>query len=89
MLKKREAATTSTRRTDLDDETDDDLRRWWKDYQREFNSKWGSMEAKIDRRAGSKYDDLFKDMTKEEISKWIAESDLHRQMKKKLRRRYL
>ena len=82
----------SRRQDDLNDVNDDDLKRWYAFYRREFNAKWGNLDQKIDKRTGakhSKYDDIFKDMSKEEIEKWIAESDLHRQMKKKLRIKYL
>lgn len=37
----------------------------------------------------SKYDDLFKGKTKEEIEAWIESSDLHRQTKKRLREKFL
>lgn len=79
----------ASRQDDLNDVSDDDLRRWWKDYQREFNSKWGSMESKIDKRAGSKYDDMFRDKSKEEISAIISTLDISRGRKSQLRKRWL
>jgi hypothetical protein len=50
------------------------------------------VDEKIDKRTGrksSKYDDIFKGMDKNQIAEWISNSDLHRQMKKKLRTKYL
>ena len=37
----------------------------------------------------SPYDEIFKGMTKEEISVWIDNADIHRQTKKRLKERYL
>lgn len=82
----------ASRQDDLNDVSDDDLRRWWKDYQRTFNSKWGSLEQKIDKRTGakhSKYDDLFKDKTKDEIADLIDSMDISRGRKSQLRNEWL
>ena len=37
----------------------------------------------------SPYDKTFKGMSKEEISAWIDNADIHRQTKKRLKERYL
>jgi hypothetical protein len=78
---------------------------WYRDYQSRFNKSqnmtfpdngiYGQMtgyqlkNGKVRKQRQSRYDEMFKDKTKDEISKWIESSDLHRQMKKKLREKYL
>lgn len=79
--------TLGTRHDDMNDVSEDDLKKWYKDYKREYNRKWGCLEGKIDKKM--KYNILFQNMTKDEISKWIETSDLHRQTKKRLREKYL
>lgn len=74
---------------DLNDVTDEELARWFVDYRRAYNKKFGSLDGKVRKQRASKYDELFKDMTKEQIAQYIDKSDLHRQMKKKLRQKYL
>lgn len=74
---------------DLNDVSDEELSRWFKDYRNEYNKKFGMLEGKVRKQRSSKYDEIFKDMSKEEIAQYIDNSDLHRQMKKKLRLKYL
>lgn len=74
---------------DLNDVTDEELERWFRFYRQEYNKKFGKLEGKVKKGRKSKYDDLFKDMTKEQIADYIKNSDLHRQMKKKLKEKYL
>lgn len=81
--------TLNQREGDLNDVSDDELARWYRDYRSEYNKKFGILEGKVRKRRASKYDKMFKDMTKEQIADYIAKSDLHRQMKKKLREKYL
>lgn len=35
------------REDDFNDVEESDLRRWWKDYQREYNAKYGDMDGRI------------------------------------------
>lgn len=67
--------------------TDKVLSNWFKEYRRQWNATYpdNPIGRKIHK---SRYDEIFKDMSKEEISAWIDNADIHRQMKKKLRRRY-
>lgn len=81
--------TLNQREGDLNDVSDDELARWYRDYRSEYNKKFGILEGKVRKQRASKYDKMFKDMTKEQIADYIAKSDLHRQMKKKLREKYL
>ena len=84
--------TLNTRQDDMNDVSDDDIRRWYKDYRREYNAKWGNLDGRIDNRAGkknSKYDELFKDKSNDEITNIIANLELTKQMKYKLRSKYL
>lgn len=84
--------TLNARQDDLNDVSKEELKKWYPDYRREYNAKWGNVDVKIDKRTGrksSKYDEVFKGMAKNQIAEWIASSDLHRQMKKKLREKYL
>lgn len=81
--------TLNQREGDLNDVEDKELARWYRDYRSEYNKKFGILEGKVRKHRTSKYDEMFKDMTKEQIDDYIANSDLHRQMKKKLREKYL
>ena len=69
-----------TQRTDdMNDIEESDLRRWWKDYQREYNEKWGSMDGKIKKEHKehrSKWNTLFNGKSKEEISDMIQNMDI-------------
>ena len=68
--------------------TDKLLTSWFYQYRAEWNKL--NEENHIGRKSKkSKYAELFKDMTKEEIEFWIDDSDLHRQMKKKLKEKFL
>lgn len=70
------------------DYTDDLLTTWFQQYRAEWNSL--HPDDPIGRkRKQSKYAELFKDMDEDEIADYIDKSDLHRQMKKKLREKYL
>lgn len=78
---------------------------WFRDYQSRFNKVqgmelgndeiYGKMtgyqlkNGKMRKERKSKYDEIFKDMDKNQIAEWIKNSDLHRQMKKKLKGKYL
>jgi hypothetical protein len=45
--------------------------------------------GKVRKQRKSEYDETFKDMSKDEIREWIEHADIHRQIKARLRRRYL
>ena len=82
----------SRRQDDLNDVSDDDLKRWYAFYRREFNAKWGNLDQKIDKRCGeksSKYDDKFRGKSKEEIADIIDHLDVSRGRKSQLRKRWL
>ena len=84
--------TLNTRHDDLNDVSEEELRRWYRDYRSEYNAKWGKLDVKIDKRTGkknSKYDELFKDKSNDEITDIIAKLELTKQMKYKLRKQYL
>ena len=70
---------------DLNDVSDEELARWFRFYRQEYNKKFGKLEGKVKKGRKSKYDDLFKDMTKEQIADYIKNSDLHPNMKTRLR----
>ena len=81
------------------------IAKWYRDYQSRFNKVqrmdlgnpeiYGQMtgyqlkNGKVRKQRQSHYDEIFKGMNKEQIADWIANSDLHRQMKKKLKGKYL
>jgi len=71
--------------------SDELIRNWFKDYRREWNSKYpeNPIGRKHHKQHRSDYDEMFRDMTKEEIREWIDNADIHRQTKKRLRNRYL
>ena len=80
--------TLNARQDDLNDVSEDDLRKWYRDYRREYNVRWGNVDEKIDKRTGkakSKYAEQFKDMTDEEVLEWIETHDIHRQQKKRIK----
>lgn len=82
----------SRRQDDLNDVSDEDLKRWWLDYRRAYNTKWGNLDQKIDKRCGektSKYDDVFRGKTKEEIADIIDNLEVSRGRKSQLRKRWL
>lgn len=84
--------TLNARQDDLNDVSEEDLRRWYRDYRSEYNTKWGLLDAKIDNRSGkknSKYDEMFKEKSNDEITDIIAKLELTKQMKYKLRKQYL
>ena len=72
----------------MNDVSKADLKKWYKDYKREYNRKWGCLEGKIDKRSGkskSKYAEQFKYMTDEEVIDWIETNNIHRQQKKRIK----
>ena len=70
--------------------TDETLLSWYKDYKREWNKKWSDSKIhKQHKQHKSKYAEIFKDMSKEEIAQWIKTSDIHDQTKSRLRKKYL
>lgn len=75
-----------TRNDDLNDVSEDDLKKWYKDYKREYNRKWGIMEVKIDKR--NKYAEMFKNKTPDQISALIEKQPISRIMKYRLRKKY-
>lgn len=77
----------SSRNDDMNDVDDETMKSWFKDYRRRFNEKFKS--EKIRKGRTSKYDELFKDMTKEQIADYIKKSDLHPNMKTRLRGLYI
>ena len=74
---------------DLNDVDDEELSRWFRFYRQEYNRKYGSLDGKVKKGRKSKYDELFKDMTKEQIADYIKNSDLHPNMKTRLRGLYI
>jgi hypothetical protein len=83
--------TLNARQDDLNDVSENEIRKWYRDYRREYNLKWGTTDTKIDKRTGkkkSKYDELFNGKSKEEISDLIASMDISRGRKSQLRREY-
>lgn len=84
--------TLNARQDDLNDVSEDDLKKWYRDYRREYNAKWGLLDDKIDKRTGkksSKYDELFNGKSKEEISDLIDKMDISRGRKSQLRKEWL
>ena len=76
------------REGDLNDLTDEELTKWYRDYRSEYNKKFGTLDGKLrkeHKQHKSKYDDLFKDKSKEEISDMINKMDISRTQKKRLR----
>ena len=74
---------------DLNDVDDEELAKWFRFYRQEYNRKYGNLEGKVKKGRKSKYDELFKDMTKEQIADYIKKSDLHPNMKTRLRGLYI
>jgi hypothetical protein len=84
--------TLNARQDDLNDVSEDDLKKWYRDYRREYNAKWGLLDDKIDKRTGkksSKYDELFNGKSKNEISDIIDNMDISRGRKSQLRKEWL
>lgn len=84
--------TLNARQDDLNDVSEDDLKKWYPDYRKEYNAKWGTTDTKIDKRTGkkkSKYDELFNRKSKEEISDLIDSMDISRGRKSQLRKDWL
>ena len=80
-----------------DEVSDNDLRKWFKDYRREYNRKFCKDEVarmvyggKIQKQhRKSKYDREFKDKTPEQISDLISKMDISKQKKWYLRNTYV
>ena len=81
----------------LGEVTEEMLSRWYADYKREFNKYWNINKLKnINTRQDgdrihnkSKWSEIFKGKSKDEIADIIKNSDLSKQMKYKLRKDYL
>ena len=84
--------TLNSRQDDLNDVSVDDLKKWYPDYRKEYNAKWGTTDTKIDKRTGkkkSKYAELFNGKSKEEISDLIDSMEISRGRKSQLRKEWL
>ena len=66
--------------------TDETLLSWYGDYKREWNKKWSKDKIKQHRNRKSKYAEMFKGKTKEEISDMIDKMDISRGRKSQLRK---
>ena len=78
-----------TRKDDLNDVSEEDLKKWYKDYKREYNKKWGVLEGTIrkdHKQHKSKWSEMFSGKTKEEITDIIDHLEVSKQMKYKLRK---
>lgn len=80
--------TLNQREGDLNDVSDDELARWYRDYRSEYNKKFGILEGKVRKQRASKYDELFKGKSKEEISDMISKMDISPNMKSRLRKEH-
>lgn len=80
--------TLNQREGDLNDVDDKELARWYRDYRSEYNKKFGMLEGKVRKQRASKYDELFKGKSKEEISDLISKMDISRTQKKRLREKH-
>lgn len=79
----------SRRQDDLNDVSDEDLKRWWLDYRRAYNTKWGVSDGHIRKtKSSSKWTRLFQNKTKEEIEEMIAQVP-SKQTRLYLRKTYL
>ena len=79
--------TLNQREGDMNDVSDNELSKWFIDYRREYNKKFGKLE-KVRKTRMSKYDELFKYKSKEEIYGIISKMDISRTQKKRLREKY-
>lgn len=79
--------TLNQREGDLNDVSDDELSKWFIDYRREYNKKFGMLD-KVRKTRKSKYDELFNGKSKEEISDIISKMDISPNMKSRLRKEY-
>ena len=89
------------RQDDMNDVSEEDLSKWFKDYQREYNRKfckdemtrviYGQTEKihKKHKQHKSKWDKEFSGLTSDEIEDKISALTISKQMKSQLRRRYL
>ena len=83
--------TLNARQDDLNDVSEEEIRKWYPDYRKEYNLKWGNTDTKIDRRKEkkSKYDEMFNGKSKEEISDLIDSMEISRGRKSQLRKEWL
>ena len=79
--------TLNQREGDMNDVSDNELSKWFIDYRREYNKKFGRLD-KVRKTRKSKYDELFKYKSKEEIYGIISKMDISRTQKKRLREKY-
>ena len=79
--------TLNQREGDMNDVSDNELSKWFIDYRREYNKKFGRLD-KVRKTRKSKYDELFNDKSKEEIYGIISKMDISRTQKKRLREKY-
>lgn len=79
------------RKDELNEVPEESLEKWYKDYQREWNRKFGNLEGKLrkqHKQHKSKWDEIFKNKTKEEIESIISEQK-SKQTRLYLRKKYL